>query len=545
MKVGVLQLNATIGDFSGNADKLITGYREACRQGARLVVAPELFLSGYPPRDLLFEPGFIDASMQALAGVAAAVMEVPLCVGCVLQRKDEVGKRLSNAAVFLQNGKIVHRVAKNLLPTYDVFDEARYFEPGTSTPLISFGGKKIALTICEDIWNDADFAHEHRYSKDPVRDSVSKGADLVINLSASPWHLGKQQIRMAMLERLARDEKVPIIHVNLVGGNDELIFDGHSLAFDRFGGLIGRGRSFAEDVYVWETDNVEPLPPVDWASAPERLIQGITLGLRDYVHKCGFKSVIIGLSGGIDSAVVAALAVRALGADNVRGVALPSRYSSAESLEDAKVLAKNLKIPLEVVSIEPAFTASLEALTTAFGKEPGPLTQENLQPRLRAQILTAFSNEYGALVLATSNKSELATGYCTLYGDTCGAVAPLGDVYKTDVYAVAQALNAQGAGIPERSLTKPPSAELRPEQTDQDTLPPYPLLDDILKGLIENQAAPSALTARGLPAKAVADVVRRLGGSEYKRRQCPPVLKTSSRSFGAGRQIPIAQAWRP
>ena len=544
MKIGILQLNSTIGDFESNRQKLAAAYERAVQQGAEFVTAPELFLCGYPPRDLLLRPDFIAANLTTLAKTAAAVGAVPLCVGFVDKNPARPGRSLFNSAAVLQNGELVWRQNKSLLPTYDVFDEDRYFEPAKTTAPFELQGRKLGITICEDIWNDEDFWTDRRYRRDPVKELIAQGADLILNLSASPWHIGKEQTRLAMLQRVARDERVPLVEVNAVGANDELIFDGHSVALNRQGEVLALGKGFAEDVLVVEVDGQTTATKPSWPAQEEQLFRALSLGLRDYVQKCGFQSVVLGLSGGIDSALTAVLAVDALGADKVMGVSLPARYSSPGSLTDAEVLARNLGIRYEVIPIEPAFKAVEGQLAKVFAGTRPNEAEENLQSRLRGVTLMALSNKFGSLVLTTGNKSEMAVGYCTLYGDMCGALAVIADVFKTEVYRLSRWINRDRVIIPTDSITKPPSAELRPDQTDQDSLPPYDVLDAILQHYIVELSSRDEIIQRGFATAVVNDVINKVTFTEYKRRQAAPGLKVSPRAFGMGRRTPIAQRFR-
>jgi NAD+ synthase (glutamine-hydrolysing) len=548
LKIGLLQLNSTVGDFAANRRKLLAGYEKAVALGAEFVLAPELFLCGYPPRDLLLREDFIEANLAALAETAAATGAVPLCVGYVEKNSERPGRALTNAAAVLQNGKIIWRTLKTLLPTYDVFDEDRYFEPAKSVEPFIFNGRKLGITICEDIWNDEDFWPERLYRRDPVKELVAQGADMILNISASPWHDGKECTRLEMLQRVARDEKIPLAQVNLVGANDELIFDGTSVALNARGEPVMLGNSFTEEVLVADlrpaTGSHQPAANIDFPAREQQIFSALSLGIRDYVCKCGFKSVILGLSGGIDSALVAVLAADALGAANVLGVAMPARYSSPGSLADADSLAGNLGIRYEVLPIEPVFLAVERQLENVFAGTRPDEAEENVQSRLRGVTLMALSNKFGALVLTTGNKSEMAVGYCTLYGDMDGALAPIADVLKTEVYKIARWVNRDKTIIPENSLTKPPSAELRPNQTDQDSLPPYETLDAILELFIVKNLGKPEIIARGFSAAVVNDVVNKVNFSEYKRRQAAPGLKISPRAFGIGRRIPIAQKFR-
>ena len=558
MKIGLLQLNSTVGDFAANRQKLIAGYEKARALGAEFVIAPELFLCGYPPRDLLLRADFVDANLAALADTAKSVGAIPFCVGCVDENSERPGRALRNSAAVLQNGKIVWRTHKSLLPTYDVFDEDRYFEPAKGITPFEFNGRKLGITLCEDIWNDEDFWPERLYRRDPIKELIGQGAEIILNLSASPWHAGKERTRLAMLQRVARDERVPLAQVNLVGANDELIFDGHSVALDARGEVIALGKGFEEDVFVadLEAEVHSPQSPVpshsNFPPREHQLFAALSLGIRDYVHKCGFKSVIVGLSGGIDSALVAVLATEALGPDKVLGVSMPARYSSEGSLSDARALAKNLGIRYEILPIEPVFQSVEKQLAKVFAGTKPNEAEENVQSRLRGVTLMALSNKFGALVLTTGNKSEMAVGYCTLYGDMCGALAVIADVFKTDIYKLARWVNsdhASGAGrgkviIPEASLTKPPSAELRPNQKDQDSLPDYEILDAILQAYVVENSGREEIIKRGFPAQVVNDVINKINFSEYKRRQAAPGLRVSPRAFGLGRRIPIAQRFR-
>jgi NAD+ synthetase len=550
VKIGLLQLNSTIGDFQANRQKLAAGYEKARALGAAFVIAPELFLCGYPPRDLLLRADFVDANLAALAETAKNIGPLPLCVGYVDENSERPGRALRNSAAVLQNGKVVWRTHKSLLPTYDVFDEDRYFEPAKSAALFGFNGRKLGITICEDIWNDEDFWPERLYRRDPIKELIGQGAEIILNLSSSPWHDGKEKTRLAMLQRVARDEHVPLAQVNLVGANDELIFDGHSVALDARGEVLALGKGFAEDVLVVDLEAEVQSPKSKVQSHPDfppreqQIFSALSLGIRDYVHKCGFKSVIIGLSGGIDSALVAVLAADALGPDQVLGVSMPARYSSEGSLSDAGALARNLGIRYEVLPIEPVFQSVEKQLAKVFAGTRPNEAEENVQSRLRGVTLMALSNKFGALVLTTGNKSEMAVGYCTLYGDMNGALAPLADVFKTDIYKIARWLNRERIIIPEASLTKPPSAELRPNQTDQDSLPPYETLDRILDAYVVKNLGKGEIIRLGYDAAVVNDVINKVTFSEYKRRQAAPGLKVSPRAFGMGRRIPIAQKFR-
>jgi NAD+ synthetase len=546
MRIALLQLNATIGAFDANRAKLEAAYKDAVSKGAELVLAPELFLCGYPPRDLLLRDDFITRGLECLDTLAKSVGDVPLITGYVDRNPSRPGRALRNAAAVIERGKITHRVTKCLLPTYDVFDEDRYFEPAEKVAPIELCGQKIALTICEDIWNDADFWPERRYRTDPVHELVRQGATLVINISASPWQRGKEATRLAMLQRVARDERVPLVQVNTVGANDELIFDGHSVALNAQGEILALGASFDEETIIVQVAGAGPAP-VGLAlpsNQEEQLFKALVLGVRDYVAKCRFKSVVLGLSGGIDSAIVAVIAAEALGPEAVWGVSLPSRYSSEHSLGDAAQLAEKLGIRYDVLPIASPVLEVEKVLTAPFAGRTPDATEENIQSRMRGLLLMALSNKFGPLVLTTGNKSELAVGYCTLYGDMCGALAPIADVLKTEIYELARWINRNGEIIPWNTIEKPPSAELRPGQTDQDSLPPYDLLDRILRHYVVDDADPRMLIDEGIAPETVKDVLNKITFSEYKRRQAAPGLKVSPRAFGMGRRVPIAQGYR-
>jgi NAD+ synthetase len=545
MRIGLLQLNATIGAYDKNRAKLEAAYKEAVAKGAELVLAPELFLCGYPPRDLLLRDDFIQRGLDCLQALTKSVGGVPLIVGYVDRNATRPGRPLRNTAAVIQNGRVLYCVMKSLLPTYDVFDEDRYFEPAEKVFPIEIAGQKIALTICEDIWNDADFWPERRYRCDPVRDLVEAGAKLIVNISASPWQRGKEQTRLEMLQRVARDEHVPLVQVNMVGANDELIFDGHSVALNARGNVVALGVGFDEEVLVVDTEAPSPTPALaPPANQEEQLYKALVLGVRDYVEKCGFKSTVLGLSGGIDSAIVAVIAAEALGPEKVWGVSLPSRYSSEGSLSDAEQLAKKLGIRYDVVPIGEPVADVETTLSGIFTGKPLDSTEENIQSRMRGLLLMALSNKFGPLVLTTGNKSELSVGYCTLYGDMCGALAVIADVLKTEIYELARWINRNGEIIPWATIEKPPSAELRPNQTDQDSLPPYDVLDRILRHYVVDDADPKMLISEGISAEVVKDVLNKIVFSEYKRRQSAPGLRVSPRAFGMGRRVPIAQGFR-
>ena len=542
MKLALAQLNTTIGDFAGNEAKVLAAYRQGVAAGADLVVCPELTTTGYPPRDLLQRRNFVAQNLALLDRLAAATGPVGLLVGFVGVNPQRPGRELTNAVALLHEGQIRATRTKTLLPTYDVFDEDRYFQPAPDNSPFDFKGCRLGLTICEDIWNDDDFWPERRYRSNPPVDLAEAGAEILINISASPWHLGKNVTRFEMLRSLAVKTQRPVLFCNQVGGNDELVFDGASLAFNAGGELLAHGRAFAEDLLIVDTagPRVVPSPATD----EELIYHALVLGLRDYFQKCGFQRAVLGVSGGIDSALVAVLAVAALGPENVRAISLPSQFSSQGSLDDARVLAERLGVPYDVLPIQAAFATVRQGLQGVFAGRAEDTTEENVQARLRGVLLMAMSNKFGGLLLTTGNKSELAVGYCTLYGDMCGGLAVISDVPKTMVYRLARWINRESEIIPEASITKPPSAELRPNQTDQDSLPAYDVLDAILEAYVVQGRSPDEIVAAGFDAATVRRVVRLIDVNEYKRRQAAPGLKVTTKAFGMGRRVPIAQRYR-
>jgi NAD+ synthase (glutamine-hydrolysing) len=542
VKVALAQINPIVGDLAGNEAKILAAYQRGVKAGAEIVLCPELSITGYPPRDLLLKKGFITRNLEALDRLAAAAGKVGLLLGYVGKNELRPGREVTNSVALLQNGKILATRAKTLLPTYDVFDEDRYFEPATENLPAEFAGGKVALTICEDIWNDEDFWTERRYQHNPPVDLAEAGAKIIFNISASPWHLGKNKTRCEMLRSIAQKTHRPVVFCNQVGGNDELIFDGSSLVFNADGDLIAQGKWFEEDFVLVDTDSKTAVQPIE-LPAEESIYHALTLGLRDYFYKCGFKSAVLGLSGGIDSAVTACIAVAALGKANVRGVSLPSQFSSQHSLDDARALAERLGIQYDVVPIKTAFETVKGQLAPVFAGKPEDTTEENLQARLRGVILMAFSNKFGSLLLTTGNKSEIAVGYCTLYGDMAGGLAVISDVPKTMIYRIAKWINREREIIPDSSITKPPSAELRPNQCDQDSLPPYEILDAILDLYVVNGKSTADIVAAGFDETTVRKVIRLIDLSEYKRRQAAPGLKVTTKAFGVGRRIPIAQKY--
>ena len=543
MKIGILQLNFTVGDFAQNSERVLVGYGEAVGRGADLAVAPELGLCGYPPRDLLHRIDFLQAHDRALRELAKKIGKVPLLIGGIEKSKEKAGRPLHNSAFLLQQGKIQVVARKALLPTYDVFDEDRYFEPGSGGKPVRIGGVRVGVTICEDIWNDEDLWPVRRYRNDPVNDLGKKGMDLLINLSASPWHIEKEKIRYRLLSAVARKQKIPVVQVNAVGGQDELIFDGQSLAVGKKGGVLGCGAAFREEVVVIDLSESEK--KIEWANLEEQVFQALVLGTKDYLEKCGFQEVVLGLSGGIDSALAAVIATEALGKDKVLGVAMPSRFSSPGSVVDAEALAKNLGIRYAKIPIEQSFETLICAITPTRGGKEGGLMEENLQSRIRGVILMGISNDSGRLLLTTGNKSEMAVGYCTLYGDMCGALGVIADVPKTLVYRIATWINRKKEIIPHNSIEKAPSAELRPDQKDQDSLPPYEELDRILESYVVNEGSIGAMVKKGINKKVAEEIVRKIDTSEYKRRQAAPGLKVTTKAFGVGRRVPLAHRFDP
>jgi NAD+ synthase (glutamine-hydrolysing) len=543
MKIGFAQLNPTVGDLRGNFEKIAHAYDRLVKAGADLILTPELAITGYPPQDLVFKSRFVPETLATLEKLHARIAKVPLLVGFV-DRNEGRGKPFHNAAALLELGQPIRKTYKSLLPTYDVFDEDRYFEPGRGSEPFSIQGKKIGVTICEDIWTE-HYLPRPLYDVEPVRGLIEKGADIIVNLSASPFSLHKPAIRYEMVGALARTYQRPICYCNAVGGNDQLVFDGTSIAVNSSGALIAQLKSFCEDEAIVDTETRSSIEFHEGKTAAE-LFAALSLGLRDYVHKCGFKSVVLGLSGGVDSAVVAAVAVDALGAENVVGVSMPSQYSSPGSISDALALAKNLGVKCLQIPITKSFEIFKAQFQEIFAGLPEDTTEENMQPRLRAMTLMALSNKFGHLLLTTGNKSELAVGYCTIYGDMAGGLAVISDVPKTLVYDLARWINSDYASrqiIPRSTIDKPPSAELKPDQIDQDTLPPYDVLDEILRLYVEENLSAPDIIGHGFDEKTVRWVQRRVDLNEYKRQQAAPGLKVTARAFGVGRRMPIAQKY--
>ncbi|HEY1476369.1 MAG TPA: NAD+ synthase [Chthoniobacterales bacterium] len=540
MHIGFAQINTIVGDIRSNQDRIFSAYQEAVASGAELVLTPELALTGYPPQDLVFKSGFVPETLESLSELQRTVGPVPLLVGYVDFNPSKTGKPFVNACAVLVKGEPIRKVFKTLLPTYDVFDEARYFDPAPDQEPIELLGTKIGITICEDIWTDK-YLKRDLYRQDPVLNLANKGAQAILNLSSSPYSLGKPALRREMVSELAATYRVPFFYCNAIGGNDELIFDGNSFAVDGAGETIFQMRGFREEVSVAQS-SVKPICAFDLMPEQE-IYEALVLGVRDYFSKCGFKSAVLGLSGGIDSAVTAAVAVAALGKENVVGVSMPSQYSSQGSLDDAANLAKNLGIVRHVISIREPFEVLKRQFKEIFAGRSEDATEENMQSRLRGLTLMSMSNKFGHLLLTTGNKSELAVGYCTIYGDMCGGLAVISDVPKTMIYKLAHWINREREVIPNNSIQKPPSAELKPDQKDQDTLPPYEILDEILKLYVEEQLSPEEIVNRGFEPEIVRWIQRKVDMNEYKRRQAAPGLKVTSLAFGIGWRMPIAQRY--
>jgi NAD+ synthase (glutamine-hydrolysing) len=540
MKIGFAQINPTVGDLRGNCDLIISAYKRLANAGAELVLTPELAITGYPPQDLVFKSRFVPENLALLEKLHARLGNAPLLVGFV-DRNEGRGKPFHNAAALLERGKPIRKAYKCLLPTYDVFDEDRYFEPANRIEPFEFNGKKIGVTICEDIWTD-DYLPRPLYDVEPTRSLVEQGSEIILNLSASPFRLGAPACRLEMIAAQAREYHRPICYCNVVGGNDQLVFDGNSIAVSASGQLIAQLAAFREEEKIVDTDSAATIEFHE-GKTPEQLFAALSLGVRDYFRKCNFHSAVIGLSGGVDSAVTAVIAVEALGAENVTGVSMPSPYSSRGSVDDARALAHNLGIRFLEIPITEAFRDFKGQFKEIFKGQPENETEENMQPRLRAMTLMALSNKFGHLLLTTGNKSELAVGYCTLYGDMAGGLAVISDVPKTMVYELARWINRDREIIPKSTIEKPPSAELKPNQKDQDTLPPYEILDQILQLYVEENLSARDVIARGFDEKTVRWIQRRVDLNEYKREQAAPGLKVTSRAFGIGRKMPIAQKY--
>jgi len=541
VKIALGQINPTVGDFSGNAAKMIDFSRRAQSEGAGLILFPELSVCGYPPRDLVERPSFVARNRETAGRVAEATRGIAVICGLVTPAKSDTGKSVMNSAALLQEGKIAFLQSKMLLPTYDVFDEMRNFAPAKSQELFSFCGNRMALTVCEDAWNDKLFWPKRLYVVDPIEALVRAGGNFVLNISASPFWIGKREVRRDMLASIARQHKVPVAMVNQVGGNDSLLFDGSSLVLNAEGKIVAQGRSFEEDLVYFDSKTLTGDMHEQIEGEEASVYSALVLGTRDYIRKCGFQKAIVGLSGGIDSALTAVIAADAVGPENVIGVGMPGPYSSAGSIDDARALAKNLGIRFELLSINGAVEAYQETLKDVFANQKEDVTEENIQSRARGTLLMALSNKFGAIVLSTGNKSELGVGYCTLYGDMVGGLAVISDVPKTLVYRLSRYVNSRRPVIPQDTLKKPPSAELRPDQKDSDSLPPYEILDAVLEDYVEDAHTAERIAAdHGFDIEVVRRVLRMVDRAEYKRQQAAPGIKITPKAFGYGRRLPIA-----
>ena len=541
MKIALAQFNPTVGDFDGNSARILNLAGQAKSGGAEIAVFSELCLCGYPPQDLIERPSFVQRNRDSLARVAAQI-GLPSLIGYVGKAHDETGKRVANSAALVGYGRILFEQQKMLLPSYDVFDETRYFQPALTQHAFVLGRETLGITICEDVWNDKTFWKQRLYERDPVAELVGKGSSIILNVSSSPYIIDKRAVRYDMLGAMAKRHRLPVVYVNQVGGNDSLVFDGSSVAFLPDGRVAAQAHSFKEDLIFFDsaTGAGDIRPQI--TEEIEAAYCALVIGTRDYVRKCGFRKVVIGLSGGIDSALVAAIAADSLGPENVTGVSMPGPYSSEGSIRDAKCLANNLGIELVVLPIGDTFVSYRKTLEDIFAGRPADVTEENLQARIRGNLLMALSNKLGALVLSTGNKSEMAVGYCTLYGDMAGGLAVISDVPKTMVYELASFANRSAHRIPQPIFTKAPSAELRPNQTDQDSLPPYEVLDRILKAYVEELQSPEEIAQHyDFPLELVQSVARQVDRNEYKRKQAPPGLKVTSKAFSVGRRFPLAQ----
>jgi len=541
VKIALGQINPTVGDFSGNAAKIIDFSRRAHAAGAGMILFPELSVCGYPPRDLVERSSFVARNRDSAERIAAETRGIAVICGLVTRAPADAGRAAMNSAGLLMDGKVAFIQSKMLLPTYDVFDEMRNFAAAKSQELFPFCGNRMALTICEDAWNDKQFWPHRLYSVDPVESLIQAGGNFVLNISASPFWIGKRELRRDMLASIARQHKVPVVLVNQVGGNDSLVFDGSSLVLNREGQVIAQGRSFEEDLIYFDSSDLTGEMHEQIAGEEASVYSALVLGTRDYMRKCGFQKAIIGLSGGIDSALTAVIAAEAVGPENVIGVGMPGPYSSQGSIDDARALAKNLGIRFELLSINPAYETYRGTLKDVFKGTKEDVTEENIQSRARGTLLMALSNKFGAIVLSTGNKSELGVGYCTLYGDMVGGLAVISDVPKTLVYRLSEYVNSQRTVIPQATLEKPPSAELRPDQKDSDSLPPYEVLDAVLEDYVEDSHSAERIAEdRGFDIETVRRVIRMVDRAEYKRQQAAPGLKISPKAFGYGRRLPIA-----
>ena len=544
MKIALAQINPIIGDFTGNIQKIMDACKTAEQKGCGLAVFPELAVTGYPPADLLEKSHYVRANLKALDHLIQNIRGLGVVCGYVDVNPGDKGNPLFNSAVLFKDGRRLHTEQKRLLPTYDVFDERRYFEPGNSFEPVAFEGRRLGITICEDIWYDVDVFARKIYDLDPVARLKKNGADLICNISASPFHLGKPEIRQKMLSGLAKTHNLPLVYTNQVGGNDSLLFDGYSLAMGPDGEVKARAAGFKEDLIIFNTDDFSGDMRPGPESEAQSVLDALVMGVRDYLHKCGFSRAVVGLSGGVDSALTACVAVLALGRDNVTTIFMPSAYTSPDNEEDTRELARRLGVERRVWPIDPVFDAFVNLLFPIADKTGTSVTEQNIQARIRGVLLMAYSNKTGSMLLSTGNKSETAVGYCTLYGDMNGGLAVISDVPKTMVYAVCRLINQKYGHIPERILEKAPSAELAPDQRDEDDLPPYAVLDPILKHLVEDAGGEADLAAKGFDPDMVADISKRIMRNEYKRQQAAPGLKITSKAFGFGRRYPIAHLYK-
>lgn len=541
MKIAMCQINTKVGDFQGNTEKIIQYAEKALSLKADIAVFPELSICGYPPLDLLDQKLFFEKNNEFLQKLQKQIPHnIAVAVGHVSLNSALQGKPYFNSISVIKDGQIIFTGAKTLLSSYDVFDESRYFQPAPEQNVFQLDGIKIGIAICEDMWFESNVGKQQRYDKDPVLTLLDKGAQLILAPSAAPFFAGKREARFELLQRIGKTKAVPVIYVNSVGGNDSLIFDGNSMATDRKGNLVLAGKSFEEDILLFDTEKTYPELSFE-ENYYSDIENALVLGLKDYLAKCGFKKVHLGISGGIDSALVAYIAVKAIGSDNVKGFAMPSHFSSEESMSDAKKLAENLGIELGVILIKPMYDAFLNQLEPFFAGRTFDVTEENLQARIRGNLMMAYSNKWGSLLLTTGNKSELSTGYCTMYGDMAGGICVIGDLFKTDVFSLCKYINRNKEIIPETTISKPPSAELRPDQKDEDSLPPYSVLDEILSLYIIKNLSIEDIVAKGFDKELVSSIISLVARAEYKRVQAAPVLKISPRAFGIGRRVPLAR----
>lgn len=543
MKIALAQINPTVGDFKGNTDKILGLTKKAQNISCDLIIFSELAVSGYPPLDLLEKREFVESNLQYFQSLVSSINKIGVICGFVDKNPDKNGKGLFNSVALFEGGKVIHKTQKRLLPVYDVFDESRYFEPGKKCASFPYKGRKLGLTVCEDMWNDRDFFVEQHYPMDPIETLIKDGANLLINISASPYHMAKREFKWDMFRAMAKKYRVPVIHVNQVGGNDSVLFDGISLAIDTKGNIVARAREFEEDMVIFDTDNCTGEIHAVSETNTDSIINALIMGTRDYIRKCGFSKALIGLSGGIDSALTVYIAVKALGKENVMAAFLPSEYTSYDNFEDSKQLCDNLGVKLITIPIHDLYKKFLQDLSPFFTDVATEVTGQNIQARIRGVFLMAISNKLGYLLLSTGNKSEMAVGYCTLYGDMSGGLAVLSDVPKTTVYSISRFINREKEIIPSRVIHKLPTAELKPNQLDQDELPPYEILDSILKAYIEENRTLDEIIGLGFDPSVVKDIISRIRINEYKRQQSPPGLKVTVRAFGYGRRYPIASKY--